>query len=451
MQGERRRMTRRLLFNRAVSGAGALALAACGGAATSPESDEAPREETGAVASPKALKPTTVSGLMVQRGQSDTWTNSWNTIFAKFEANHPAYRLEIIDTRFELVTSRALTTMAAGFTFDFIYGYFGWQGLFVDAGIIQSIDPFLANDTEVSPDDFFEYGILKHKGTAYGLAWLLTTHPIWFNNSKFVEADLKTPAELEDAGIWTWEAVLNAAVRLTKWEGDSITFGGLEVFPMFTSNLPYYAWAWGTDLWDEGCTEATFNIPEFLEAVQYCVDLFAGHKVIGGNFLRGTQGMFEGATGGVRQFEERITRRNLFEIGMAPRPKGPSGDRATVMTPTGIFIGHGAKNEEGAWAFIRHTVSDTALPEIAATGHGRFTASKHLQPLTQYPFENAQYYKQMASEGRPVPQLLLQGYFDTAWRTTWDAMVEGSLSVAAGMAKMQEHVQAWINVGGCLR
>ena len=57
----------------------------------------------------------------------------------------------------------------------------------------------------------------------------------------------------------------------------------------------------------------------------------------------------------------------------------------------------------------------------------------------------------MASEGRPVPQLLKQGDFNTEWRATWDAMVEGSLTVAEGMAKTDEQVQGWINEGGCLR
>ena len=448
--GNRSRMTRRILLRGAASSAGMVALAACGTATATPESGEAPQEETKTEVSPKTMAQTTVSALMVLRGQNETWIKSWLTIFADFEAKHPERKLEIIDSAFDQVSARAATTMAAGFTFDAIYGYFGWLGLFVDAGIIQAISPLLAKDTEVSQDDFYEFGFLKHKGIAYGLAWLLTAHPIWSNNDKFVEAGLKTPAELEAEGNWTWEAALEAAVRLTKRDGDDITFGGLRIYPMYTSNLPYYAWAWGADLWNEGCTQATFHTPAFADAVQFCVDLFAKHKVIGGNFLEGTLGMFERATGGVRQFKERITANDLFEIGMAPRPKGPNGERATVMTPSGIFIGYGAKNAEGGWAFGKYTVSADALPEIAATGHGRFTANKNLEPLTQYPYENPEVYKQMASEGRPVPQLLKQDDFTTEWRATWDAMVKGSLTVAEGMAKTQAQMQGWINRGGCL-
>ena len=451
MQGERSRMTRRFLLSGASSGAGMLALAACGTATMAPDTGEAPATEAKAEEAPKAMEPTIVSAMMVLQGQNETWINSWNTIFANFEAKHPEYKLEITDSTFGEVTTKAGAALAAGISFDDIYGYFGWLGPFVDGGIIQPVTPLLAKDTEVSPDDFYESGILKYKGVAYGLAWLLTAHPIWSNNDKFVEAGLKTPAELEAEGNWTWEAVLDAAVRLTKREGDEIAFGGLRIYPTHTSYLPYYAWAWGADLWNEGCTQATFNTPEFADAVQFCVDLFAKHKVIGGNFLEGTMGMFERATGGVRQFEERITANDLFEIGMAGRPKGPNGDSATVMTPIGIFIGEGAKNPEGGWAFLKYTVSADALPEVAATGQGRFTANKNLEPLTLYPYENPEVYKQMASEGRPVPQLLKQSDFNTEWRATWDAMVEGSLTVAEGMAKTDEQVQGWINEGGCLR
>ncbi len=444
-------MTRRFLFNKAMSAASVLALAACGETPTSPEAEDAPQAETEAVATPKTGKATVVSALMVLRGQDPAWINSWHTVFADFEAQHPAFKLEINDASFGSVTSRALTFMAAGFTFDAIYGFIDWLGLFVDAGIVQSINPFLTTDTDVSPDDFHDFGVLTHKGLDYGLAWQLAAHPIWFNAGKFGEAGLQTPAALEAAGNWTWEAVLAAAVKLTKRAGDNITFGGLQVFPMFTSFLPYYAWAWGADLWDEGCTQATINSPEFADAVQFCVDLFAKHNVIGGNFLYGTQGMVERAPDVVRQFDQGIAARDLFSIGMAPRPQGPNGDRGTVMTPSALLLGNRAKNDEGGWAFLKYTVSAAAQPQFAVFGQGRFNANKHLKPQTLYPFENPDVYTQMLQEGRPEPQLLQQREFYAAWRATWSAMVEGSLSVADGMAKTQEQVQGWINTGGCLR
>lgn len=449
--GQHSRLTRRCLFSLGVRGASVLALAACGETFTSPESGDAPQEEPQVVETPNTGNAALVSALMVLRGQSQTWIDSWHAVFADFEARHPAYKLEVNDSTFAGVSSRALTFMAAGFTFDAIYGFIDWLGLFADAGIIQSINPFLTTDTAVSTDDFHDYGVLRHKGIVYGLAWQLAAHPIWFNADKFREAGLKTPAALEAAGNWTWEAVLDAAIRLTKRAGEHITFGGLQVFPMFTSYLPYYAWAWGADLWDEGCAEATLNTPAFTGAVQYCVDLFAKHNVIGGNFLYGTQGMVERAPDTVSQFDQGIAARDLFSIGMAPRPQGPNGDRGTVMTPGAIHLGYGAQNADGAWAFLKYTVSAAAQPHFAVFGQGRFNANKSLKPLTLYPFENADVYAQMAQEGRPEPQLLQQSEFYTAWRVTWSAMVEGSLTVAEGMANTQEQVQGWIDTGGCLR
>ncbi len=450
MIGNRRRMTRRDLLSGAASVTGLTVLAACGTDTNTQEAGEAPQAETTPEVSPKTMAPTTVSMLMVLRGQNETWVNSWNSTFANFEARHPEYKLAVSDTAFGSVTSRALTFMAAGFTFDAVYGFIDWLGLFADASIIQSINPFLTTDKEVSLDDFHSFGILKHKDTVYGLAWQLTAHPIWFNADKFREAGLKTPAALEAEGNWTWEAVLDAALKLTKRAGNGISFGGLQVFPMFTSFLPYYAWAWGTDLWDPSCTQAMFTAPEFADALQYCVDLFAKHKVIGGSFLNGTQGMVERAPDVARQFNERIAARDQFSIGMAPRPRGPNGDRGTVMTPSAILLGNGAKNADGAWAFLKFTVSAPARSEFAAFGQGRFSANRQLEPLTLYPFENPTVYEQMTNEGRPEPQLLQQRDFYAEWRVTWDDMVEGSLTVPQGMARTQEQVQGWIDAGGCL-
>ncbi|MCY4437066.1 MAG: extracellular solute-binding protein [Chloroflexi bacterium] len=446
----RRRMTRRYLLSGIAGGAGMVALAACGTESMEQESGEAPQVETRIQETPQDSGPSTISTLMVLRGQNETWINSWLDIFANFEAQHPEYKLAVTDSAFASVTSKALTFMAAGFTFDAVYGFIDWLGLFADAGIIQSINPYLSTDTDVSMDDFHDFGVLRHRGIVYGLAWQLTAHPIWFNADRFQEAGLKTPAALEAEGNWTWEAVLDAALKLTRRGDSDITVGGLQVFPMFTSYLPYYAWAWGAELWDEGCTEASFTTPAFTDAVQYSVDLFTKHNVIGGTFLYGTQGMVERAPDAVRQFDEGIAARDLFSIGMAPRPRGPNGDRGTVMTPSAIHLGNGAKNADGAWTFLKYTVSAAAQPHLAVFGQGRFNANKHLAPLTLYPFENPAVYTQMAQDGRPEPQLLQQREFYAAWRATWDAMVEGSLPVADAMATTQEQVQGWINKGGCL-
>ena len=135
---------------------------------------------------------------------------------------------------------------------------------------------------------------------------------------------------------------------------------------------------------------------------------------------------------------------------MAPRPRGPNGDRGTVMTPSAILLGNGAKNADGAWAFLKFTVSAPARSEFAAFGQGRFSANRQLEPLTLYPFENPTVYEQMTNEGRPEPQLLQQSDFYAGWRVTWDDMVEGSLTVSQGMARTQEQVQGWIDAGGCL-
>ena len=86
MQGERSRMTRRSLLTGVAGGAGMLALAACGTATMMPDEGEAPAEETKAEEAPKAMEPTVVNALMVLQGQNETWINSWNTIFANFEA-----------------------------------------------------------------------------------------------------------------------------------------------------------------------------------------------------------------------------------------------------------------------------------------------------------------------------------------------------------------------------
>ena len=114
MEGERIRLTRRYLLKGAAGSAGLLALAACGTATMMPQEGAAPEEEAKAEEAPQAMEPKVVSALMVLQGQNETWINSWNTIFANFEAKHPEYTMEITDSTFGEVTTKAGAALAAG-------------------------------------------------------------------------------------------------------------------------------------------------------------------------------------------------------------------------------------------------------------------------------------------------------------------------------------------------
>jgi len=433
---------------------GSVALSvACGQVAPAPAAapaKEAPKAEAPKAAEvPKAPAQQVVNYLHVDIGQNQIWQDSWKSIFAKFQKKYPNIKLEVVGTEFGQITTKAGAAQAGGIIFDSIYGHFSFIGALVGGNIIQPLDPFLAKDTEVKVDDFNPGTVERYKGKIYGLAWHSNAKEIWFNKNLFAQAGLKNPAELEAEGRWTWDAALEVAKKLTKAEGDKIAIGGIQNYPDYTSYLCMYAWAWGADFWNKDCSQPTFTSNEMRDAVQFQADLYTKHRVVGGNIFEGTQAMSNTGAFNTRTFNEKVISRKLFDIGVAPMPKGPKG-RTVALANAALYLGAAAKNPEGGWTWLKHTVSPDILEEVAALGGARYVANKKIKPLAIEPYEDINVYIMQAKDARITPVILKQSDFDKAWRETWTDVINGKVTVPEALQKTQGQLENWLKEGGCL-
>ncbi len=443
---------RTFLGGSALAGAGLL-LAACGQAQMMTE--EAPAKEEMAE-EPKAVEKTempeaaVVNYLHVDQAQNQIWQDSWASIFDTYKAKNPDLELTVTGTSFGELPAKAGAAQAGGIAFDAIYGYFAWLGPFIESEIITHIDPYLAKDADVSPDDFYEATKERYQGNIYGLAWFSNGKEIWYNKNLFTEAGLATPTEMEADGTWTWDALLESAKLLTKMEGDEVVQGGAQLYGRHTSYLCMYAWAYGADFWDAGCTMPTFTSDAFRDAVQFHVDVQLKHMVTGGSYIEGTQAMFNTGSFNVRTFEANITPNNLFEIGMAPMPNGPAG-RQIALANNAMYLGGSGVNPDGGWEFLKHTVSVDVVDAVGAMGGGRYVANKNITPATTTDYEDVNVYLMQAANSRITPTILKQSEFNAAWRETWDEMVAGALTVPEALDRTQGQLENWLADGGCIQ
>ncbi|MCY4438402.1 MAG: extracellular solute-binding protein [Chloroflexi bacterium] len=443
---------RTFLGGSALAGAGLL-LAACGQAQMveeAPAEEEMKEEPKEAAKEAEAMEAKVVNYLHVDLAQNEIWQNSWGSIFDKYKAKHPDLELTVTGTSFGELPAKAGAAQAGGIAFDAVYGYFAWLGPFIESEIITNIDPYLAADGDVSPDDFYDATKERYQGQTYGLAWFSNGKEIWFNKNLFTEAGLQNPTEMEADGAWTWEALLESAKLLTKVEGDEIVQGGVQLYAGFTSYLCMYAWAYGADFWDEGCTMPTFTSDSFRDAVQFHVDVALKHKVMGGSYIKGTQAMFNTGSFNVRTFEANITPEQLFEIGMAPMPSGPAG-RPVALANNAMYLGGSGVNPDGGWEFLKHTVSADVVDEVGAMGGGRYVANKNITPATTTDYEDVNVYLMQAANSRITPTILKQADFNAAWSETWAELVEGSLTVPEALDRTQGQLENWLAEGGCIQ
>jgi ABC-type glycerol-3-phosphate transport system substrate-binding protein len=427
---------RRVLATAAAGSAGVLA-AACGGEAS----------QTAA----SSVKPATVQYLHFDTGQQ-VWQESWGQIFAGFEAKYPGFKIQKDSVTQSLanISEKAIATFAGGGYYDTVYGHFTILSTFLAADAVQPLDGFLARDREVRADDYFPSATERMKGKLYGIAWFTQGKEIFYNANLLAEAGAPMPRQLERDGKWTWDALLDAARKVTKTDGTTTSVYGYNTGYSDPGTFINHLYAWGADWYDKGFTKPQIDTPQFLAATQFAVDMVAKYKVSGGgNFVQRQLAMLLGSGSSTRGWDEQIMRPNLFTVEHTMLPKGPSG-RATAMANNCMYLCKSSKAPEAAWLFYKHLIGKDSQPQIAQLGGGRYTASKKFKPTTLFRFEDPAVYEASAAINRPTPLLVKQAEFQKDWAEAWKDMIEGKRGVRDALGQMQERTTMWLKEGSCI-
>lgn len=202
-------------------------------------------------------------------------------------------------------------------------------------------------------------------GNVWGIPFQRSTIVQYTNKDAFREAGLdpeKPPA--------TWEALTEAAGRLTKREGDRVARWGVQI-P--SSGFPYWlfqalAIQAGAELANANGTKVNYNDPGSVEALQYWVDLAQKHKVhppgivewgtTPRDFLEGKVAMMWTTTGNLSNIKANA--KFPFGVSMLPAHK-------RAGSPTGggnfhLFKGATPAQQQASLTFLKWVTS----PERAA-------------------------------------------------------------------------------------
>jgi len=392
-----------------------------------------------------------VQFLWVDTGQK-VWQDSWNTMLSGFSAANGGVQITRDTVQFAKASEKALTTYAGGGYYDYLYGYFGWLSGFIQHQVIQPLDQFLATDKSVSASDFYPAATEHYQGKLYGLAWFTNGKEIWYNADLFKQAGMQTPRQMEQAGTWTWQALLDAAQKLTKSSGGQTTVYGYD-----NSSLPYLPdywmimWAWGAAPYSADFKQATFNTKEHTDALQFASDFNTKYKVAGGgDFTKATLAMLMTGSFEARTVQDQIVPKSLFTVEIAPLPKGPTGLRPVDLANNCNYIGAGAKQPEQAWALNKYLLSAAAQPQIAQLGGGRYAANKNVKPVTLFPFEDANVYQQSIARSQGAPLILHESDIEKDWSDNWKSLTAGTIDVNNMLTTLQQKATGYLQDGGCV-
>lgn len=206
----------------------ALALVACGSSEpqveTAPEADSVadttaaePAEEP-AVEEPaaeEAAEPVTIEWMQWFEGSSRE--GALEELVAAFEAENPNINVELVNLPFGEVRNQVITNAAAGQLPDVIGMNPPWMREFVDLGLLEPLEDYIAGDESLDAATLVQAPMAKYDDHIWMLPYTASTFVLYYNEDLFAEAGLEGPPT-------NWEELRDYAAQLTDTEKDQYGF-----------------------------------------------------------------------------------------------------------------------------------------------------------------------------------------------------------------------------------
>jgi multiple sugar transport system substrate-binding protein len=184
---------------------------------------------------------------------------------------------------------------------------------------------------------------------------------IYYNRSLLEKAGLEDLAELSERRQWTWEALREYAIALTKpGPGGRPSQFGFSI-PGFVNHAPLL-WSFGADILSTDRKTCLLDSPEAVRAYRFlmglrwkdrCCPTPAQGAQSAFTLESGRLGMAVDWMGGTPRLR-RVVR--SFEWDVCPMPAGPAGQWTTVKGNQLVMSAH-TRHPDAAWRFMKHFVS----------------------------------------------------------------------------------------------
>lgn len=252
----------------------------------------------------------------------------------------------------DTMEQKLLTALASNDVPDIVLWDRFNTSVYAPKGALMPLDDYVAKDS-LDMGQFYEPAVeeLTSGGKLYGIPLTVDTRVIFYNKDMFEEAGV------DPASITDWESLREAAVKLTKWNGDILEQAGFSLKDVGLFNN-WIAQAGGTMV-DESANPpvTTYNSEAGLAVLDYWDQLLNEDKVYqlgfedgfgGDGFKAGKVAMTFNGPWVLEQYKEAG-----INFGVIGQPKGPSGNMHAMMGGFGLAIPNQAKHPDEAWEFIK--------------------------------------------------------------------------------------------------
>ncbi|MHB8996248.1 MAG: ABC transporter substrate-binding protein [Armatimonadota bacterium] len=311
----------------------------------------------------KAATGTTVKFLAMEY---DTNTRPFmDKVKQQFEAANPDIKLDIEVVDWNLGKDKLANQVAAGQAPDLANVATIWVPEYVQLDVLEPLDGYLSAEMR---DRFIPLTLhgAEYQGKLYGLPIAVSARAMYYNKDLLDAAGVKPPTN--------WDELVTVAKKVTDPTKGIYGFGvqGSKV----ETDVYYYYFLWankGEILNAEG-TQAAFNSPEGVEALQYMVDLVHKEKVTEPEPTaydrEGLQEMFKSGklamtiTG---PWFWKMLKKDVPDLhyGVAPIPGNEQ--QKTMAVTDNLIMFKTSPNKEAAWKFVEFFYKPELRQEWAET------------------------------------------------------------------------------------
>lgn len=285
--------------------------------------------------------------------QTVTFWGSWNSAQQVSQLNQQADAFNKAQSKYTvkyvaqgLVEQKLLTGLASGQVPDVVLWDRGQTSLYVNKGALQSVDSLVKRDN-IDLGQFYSQPTQEMKvgGKLYGLPILVDDRSLFYNKAILDKAGVQVPK--------TWDDLKNVAQKVTTVENGKTTVAGFMLDDPGLFNM-WLMQAGGSMLTKDG-KNTNFDNAKGLDVLNFWKSL-QSENVFQQGFGAGTDPFAAGKAAMKYDGPWDIGTYNAisgFDYGVSEPLTGPNGDKGTVTGGFGLVVPKGAKNVEGAWAFMK--------------------------------------------------------------------------------------------------
>lgn len=392
-----------------------------------------------------ALSPATLHAAEIEWLQwfaAEDTTGFYDELVAEFHEQHPDITVKLVTQPFGKVRESIVTDNAIGVGSDLLGLNMPWTKEFLDIGILEPLDEYLARD-----DNSFETDQLVEApiGKIDGKTWMVPLNAFPF--VMHVNMDLVRKAGF-DAPPTTWDELAEQAIAISALEAG-ISGIGMPFSSQPPSNGPILTflpllYSHGGRIMDG--TSPNFDNEKVVNTLRFLKDLSDGGGMAPGAASR---------TGGV-DLEEFIAGRTGFLISPGVHSSAITGrnrelDYALVRVPTNgheayrvhgweLGIAADSPNKDAAWTFVNYLLSPEVNARVAQASNALPGNLAALDVVRQGADGTLQTLMQILAEDTPVEEMRQSPKAAASWSVMTEeiqTMLRGDQSPEEAAAAIQ--------------